>query len=80
MLNSRDKIWKIIKLSNRNSNDKICEALERLTTTSRMSDTLMSLLLTPPICNKQEVSRLSKQVALVESKGISGVTSLNESQ
>lgn len=47
--------WKVTKQFNGTSLDKTCEGLVQFCTKISMSNVLMQLLLTPPICNQKYV-------------------------
>lgn len=73
--------WKITKLSNRSTSDKILEALESFTTKISMIKPLLQLMLTPPVCDANSVRQLAESTVQLSLKAHHPYeTNLNVSQ
>ena len=80
-LTHKNRVWKITKLSNRNTVDKTCESLETFATQITMAQPLLQIILSPPICNNNYVQQLAESKVFLQNRSHAKcVTNLNTSQ
>ena len=81
LLSQKNRVWNIVKLSNRTSIDKTSEALETFATEITMAQPLLQILLSPPIGNNNYVQKLAEsKVFTGQKQQETPVTNLNASQ
>jgi hypothetical protein len=81
LLTDKGRVWKITKLKNKSSYDRISEALEIFTTQTAVEPPLAKILLSPCINNNREVQQLVQtRVYFPNQTHKPPVTNLNSSQ
>ncbi|EAS07442.2 AAA domain protein (macronuclear) [Tetrahymena thermophila SB210] len=74
------RIWKITKLVNKTTYDRTCEALLKFVSTKSVSEPIMNIILTPPLCDKQKIQEMSEKIVFTPSKNTLFNPTLNHSQ
>ncbi|KAL4510686.1 hypothetical protein ABPG72_004840 [Tetrahymena utriculariae] len=79
-ISDSSRIWKITKLVNKTTYDRTCEALLKFVSTKSVSEPIMSIILTPPMCDKQKIQEMSEKIVFTPSKNTLFIPPLNHSQ
>ncbi|KAL4464082.1 hypothetical protein ABPG74_006019 [Tetrahymena malaccensis] len=79
-ISDSNRIWKITKLVNKTTYDRTCEALLKFVSTKSVSEPIMNIILTPPMCDKQKIQEMSEKIVFTPQKNTLFIPSLNHSQ